>query len=187
MTEVTPAIRRLRRVAPLAFVVVLTAACGGDKKGTATPKEPEPPPPSATTRSGDTTPMPTVPTGTGTKPARKGTLVMGKRNLLPLLGTSIQRFAPTQVEGKSLRIVALAGPEAFWAGRSSSQRILVKMRLKGGSPPKITVGQKVAFIGLLTASGKDAGALGVTNDADKALLEKQGAYVDASAADVKLR
>ena len=43
------------------------------------------------------------------------------------------------------------------------------------------------FIGLLTSAAAGAGALGVTNSADKALLEKQGAYVDASAADVKLR
>jgi len=33
----------------------------------------------------------------------------------------------------------------------------------------------------------DASSLGVRNDADKTLLEKQGAYTDASAADVKLR
>lgn len=185
MTEVTPAIRRLRRVAPLALVVVLTAACGDDNKGAATPTNP--PPLSATTRSGDTTPMPTVPTGTGVKPSRKGTLVIANRNLLPLLQGSIKRFAPTQVEGKSLQVVALAGSDSFWAGRNTRQRILVKMRLKGGSAPEIEVGQKVDFIGLLTASPADAGALGVTKAADKTLLQKQGAYVDASVADVKLR
>ncbi len=36
MTEVTPAIDRLRRVAPLALIVVLLAACGDDNKSTAT-------------------------------------------------------------------------------------------------------------------------------------------------------
>ncbi len=82
-------------------------------------------------------------------------------------------------------MIALVGSDAFWAGRSSSRRILVKMRLKGGSPPNLKVGQKVDFIGLLTAAPADDGALGVANDADKALLAKQGAYVDASAADVK--
>jgi hypothetical protein len=181
MSEMTPAARRLRRVAPLALVVVLATACGDDNKSAATPSKP----PSATTRSGDEVPAPTVPTGS-VKAGGKGTLMMGTRNLLPLLGGSIGHFAPTQAEGKSLRIVALAGLDSFWAGRTKSQRILVKMRLKGGSAPTLTVGQKVDFVGLLTASVAGAGALGVRNDADRTLLEKQGAYVDASVADVKL-
>jgi hypothetical protein len=60
------------------------------------------------------------------------------------------------------------------------------MRLKGGDPPTVKVGQKVDFIGVLTVLAADAGSLGVAND-DETLLEKQGAYVDASALDVKLR
>lgn len=182
MPEVTPAIRSLRRVAPLALVVVLAVACGDDNKGAAPPKAP--PPPAATTRSGDTIPMPTVPTSPTIN--GKAKLVMGKRKLFPLLNGNLQSFAPTQVEGTSLQVIALAGPESFWAGRSRRQRILVKMRLKGGGAPEIAVGQGVAFIGVLSA-GSDAVALGVRTDADRKLLEKQGAYVDASAADVKLR
>lgn len=180
MREAMPVTRRLRRLAPLALVVVVAAACGDNNKSTATPKTP----PGTTTASTATIP---APTGTGTKAGRKATLVMGTRNLFPLLQTKISRFAPTQVEGKSLRVVALAGPQSFWAGRSPKERILVTMRLKGGNPPKITVGQKVDFIGLLTDLAANASSLGVRNDADTTLLEKQGAYVDASAADVKLR
>ena len=129
MTEAMPVTRRLRRVAPLALVVVVVAACGDNDKGTATPKTP----PSTTTASTAANP---APTGTGTKAGRKAKLVMGKRNLLPLLQSKISRFAPTQVEGKSLKVVALAGPESFWAGTSGAKRILVTMRLKGGSPPR---------------------------------------------------
>ena len=179
MTDAMPATRRLRRVAPLALVVVVATACGDNDKGTATPKTP----PGTTTAS---IARPPAPTGSP-RTSRKFTLVMGKRNLLPLLQTRIRRFAPTQVEGHSLKVVALAGPQSFWAGRSRKQRILIVMRLKGGSPPKIKIGQKVDFIGLLTTSAVGAGALGVTNIADSALLDRQGAYVDASAADVKLR
>jgi hypothetical protein len=72
----------------------------------------------------------------GTKASRKATLVMGTRNLLLLLQSKISGFAPTQVEGKSLKVVALAGPQSFWAGSSGTQRLLVRMRLKGGSPPR---------------------------------------------------
>jgi hypothetical protein len=174
MTEVTPATRRLRRVATLALVAVLATACGGNKKST-------------TTARITTKPTTTVPTGGSGQIARKGTLVAGKRNLLPLLKGSIRHFAPTQVEGESLRVVALAGPNSFWAGRNDKKRILVSLRLKGGSAPKITVGAKVKFVGLLTASPADVTALGVRNGRDKTLLAKQGAYVDASAADVKFR
>ena len=60
------------------------------------------------------------------------------------------------------------------------------MRLKGGSPPRIAVGQDVEFIGALTAVAGDVSALGVENNSDKKLLARQGADVDASVADVKL-
>lgn len=192
MTEMPPSIRRLSRFAPLALVVVIAAGCGGDGKGTATPNDP--PPPAATTGS-DPTPMPPALTGTGTGTSTgtgTGTeggnpsLKMGSRNLLLLLEGDISHFAPTQVEGKSLEVVALAGPEAFWAGRKTRQRILVKMRVKGGPSLDVKVGQKVDFIGVLTAAGNDP-SLGVRNDADMELLAKQGAFVDVSAADVKLR
>jgi hypothetical protein len=177
MPESKPVNRRLRRVAPRALVVVLAVACGDDNKGTATTEQ--------STRSVESTPTPTpkVPPGTN---HGKGSLLMGKRDILPLLGGNLQRFAPVQVEGKDLKVIALAGPESFWAGRTSSQRILVHMRLKGLEAPEIKVGQKVDFIGVLTEGG-DAVGLGVRNNADRALLEKQRAYVDASVADVTLR
>jgi hypothetical protein len=177
MTDVKPVIRSLRLVAPLVLVVVLAAACShSNTKSTATPKY------ATTTLSTPTKPTPVIPGGT----SKKGKLVIGKRNLLPLLKGSIKRFAPVQVQGTSLRVVALAGQVSFWAGLGNTKRILVTMRLKGGSAPKITIGQKVSFIGLLTAAPADAGALGVSNGADKAVLAKQGAYVDASVADVHL-
>jgi hypothetical protein len=178
MTDAMPITRRLRRVAPLALVLVVAAACGDNDKGTATPQTS----PGTTTTS---TATPPAPTG-NPKASKKASLTMGTRNLVPLLQTRIRRFAPTQVEGHSLKVVALAGPTSFWAGRNRNQRILVTMRLKGGSPPKITVGQKVDFIGLMTSAAVGAGALGVRNSADRTLLERQGAYVDASVADVKL-
>lgn len=181
MTELRPATRRLGHVAPLALVLVLAAACGGNNKTTATTAK-SPTTVTPAPKPGLTVPAPT--TGKGKK-GGKATLVAGKRNLFPLLKGNIKRLAPTQVEGKNLKVVALAGSDAFWAGRSRTERILVKMRLKGGSAPKLAIGKKVDFIGLLTGSIADASA-GVTVSTDKALLAAQGAYVDASAADVKL-
>jgi hypothetical protein len=185
MTEVTPnrLNRRVRRVAPLALVAILAVGCGDDDKGTATPATPLSP--KTTTAESTPTPTPKAPPGTGTtKSGGKAALVIAEGSLFPFLGKSIRRFAPTQVQGTSLRVISLVGPDGFWAGKSRSLRIFVKMRLKGGAPPALQVGKKVDFVGLLTA-GAGAGALGVTSSADKALLAKQGAYVDASAADVK--
>ena len=126
MTDAMPVTRRLRRVAPLALVLVVAAACGDNDKGTATPQTS----PGTTTAS---TATPPVPTGSP-KASKKATLTMGTRNLVPLLQTRIRRFVPTQVEGHSVKVVALAGPTSFWAGRNRNQRILVTMRLKGGEP-----------------------------------------------------
>jgi len=180
MTDAMPVTQRLRRLAPLALalVLVVAAACGDNDKGTAPPQTS----PGTTTGS---TATPPVPTGTP-KASKKATLTMGTRNLAPLLNTRIRRFVPTQVEGHAVKVVALAGPTSFWAGLNRNQRILVTMRLKGTDAPKMTVGQKVDFVGLLTSAAVGAGALGVRNTADTTLLESQGAYVDASAADVKL-
>ena len=176
MTEAMPLTRRLRRVVPLALVVVVAAACGDNDKGSAAPKTPP-----GTTTTLLTGKRPTAIAG------GKPKLVAGKQSLFPLLQDDLSRFVPTQVEGTSLKVVALAGPDSFWAGRSNKERMLVTMRLKGNKPPKVTIGQKVDFIGILTASPADAGALGVRNGADTTLLEKQGAYVSASVLDVKLR
>ena len=184
MIEATPTPRRAYRLAPLALVVVLASACGDNDKTAAKP--PKTAPGATAPRIGTKPPASTVPSGSSKKSSTKGTLVAGKQNLLPLLNSSLRPFAPTQVVGKSLRVVALAGPASFWAGRNGRQRILVSMRLKGTNSPKITVGEKVDFVGQLTVSPASAGALGVRRSSDTTLLSKQGAYVDASAADVHL-
>jgi len=173
----------LTRLAPLALLVLLAASCGDDEKSS----NPSPqPPPSATTPS-DTTPA-TKATGSGPLTGRNRLVMGNKRNLYPLLGGSLQRFAPTQVNGYSTRVIALAGPESFWAGRSRRQRILVKLRLKGAKTPAIRVGQKATFVGLLTVtSSKEAEGLGVKDSAGQNLLETEGVYVDVSAFDLKLR
>jgi hypothetical protein len=180
MNHVTPANRHLRRVAPLALFLCLAAGCAGDDDGTAT--QSDPPPPSTATISGDTTSMPT--TTTPSKSGGRATLTTAAQDIFPLLGGDIGRFAPTQVEGRSLQVLTLVGRDAFWAGRAK-RRVLVKMRLKGKSPPELEVGQEVGFIGVLRPAVEGA-SLGVSNDADRQLLARQGAYVDVSAADVKL-
>lgn len=190
----------LGRLTLLAVVLLLAASCGGSKKGTATTANP--PPPSATKTGTTTTPGKLTTTATTTVETGKATttpstsggsgggqLVMGQRDLYPLLGGSLKRYTPTQVTGKGVTVVAVEAPDAFWVGKSAKESVLVKIRLKGKSAPKVKVGQKVDFVGsLIEASpGPQADSLGVKGPAGIARLAKQAAYVDVSVADMKLR
>lgn len=169
-----------RRLAPLALIALLAASCGDNDKSAGTTAALPPPP--------ETTPAVAPPSGGSGGPPRKNRLLMGTRDLYPLLGASLQRYAPTQVTGKSSRVIALAGPTSFWAGSSRSKRILVTIRLKGGKAPKLRVGQKIDFVGLMvpTASA-DAQRLGVNDDPGQKVLNTEGVYVDVSVADLHLR
>jgi hypothetical protein len=188
----------IRRLIPLALVVVAAASCGGnDKKSSATPAQPPGP---TTTRSGDEVPGPTSPISTTPAPpkskaapskgkaAHGSSLLMEKRDLYPLLTKSVARYAPTQVTGKNVKVIALAGSESFWAGRSASERILVHIRLKGSSAPPVKVGQKGDLIGQLTmASANAAATLGVKDAAGSATLQREGAYLEVSIGDLHLK
>jgi hypothetical protein len=167
----------LRRLAPLALIVLVAPSCSDNDKSGST--KPTPPPAAVTT--GVTGPSATSGRSGGNK------LLIGKRDLYPLLGQNLQRFAPTQVTGKSVKVVALAGPESFWAGRGPGKRILVTLRLKGANGPKLRAGRKVDFVGLLTAtSSKKAELLGVNDKAGQKVLRTEGVYVDVSVFDLKL-
>ena len=193
MTEATSAIRRSRGPALLASVVLLAAGCGDNNESKTTAQPTDDTTPSIAPNSGQTSPQPT-PTGpitaTGKKPRGGGRLLVSNRtgrtrDLYPLLGGSLTPLGSAQVTGSSVRVVALAGSEAFWVGRNRSLRLLVHIRLKGQSPPKVRAGQKVTFIGQLTTGSSDsATTLGVKDAAGAALLSRQGAYLEVSIGDL---
>jgi hypothetical protein len=172
------------RLAPLALVALLAASCGDNDKKSATP---------ATTAAAATTTS-TVSTGpSGTtpipaKPSSKGNrLLLGKRDLYPLLAGNLSQYVPNQVTGKSVTIVQVVEPDGFWAGRNARERILVRLNLKGKSAPKLEVGRQADFIGhLVLAQANDSGQLGVKGKSGQAMLQNQGVYVIVSVGDLKL-
>jgi hypothetical protein len=178
-----------RRLAPLALVALLAASCGDDDKKGATPATT-----AAATTAATTTTTSTVSTGpSGTtpipaKPSTKGNrMLLGKRDLYPLLAGNLRRYAPDQVRGKSVSIVQLAGSDGFWAGRNAKQRILVKLNLKGGKPPRLEKGEQADFVGhLVQTPAQNLSLLGVKAKTAQAVLQNQGVYVLVSAGDLKL-
>jgi hypothetical protein len=171
-----------RRLAPLALVALFAAGCGDKDKGSkAAP---------ATTASTTST-VSTGPSGTTPIPARPSSkanrLRLDKRDLYPLLAGSLAKYVPNQVTGRSVDVVQVAGIDSFWAGRSPKQRILVKIELKGKSPPRLEAGQRADFVGhLAKAKAADASRLGVKEKTGQPVLQNQGVYVVVSVRDLKL-
>ncbi len=175
----------------LAIVIVLGARACEDEKGTGeagTPivTEPSSTTPSLTDSVPETTPggpepdPPTLPPGSG-----GGTLlVAGDQDLYPALEGSLTKFANQQATGKELNVVSVVSDDAFWAGRSKVQRLLVVIDLKGEAPPKVRAGQTVSFSGQVLAN---EGNYGVTEPGGTTLLARHGHHVRVSAQDLKPR
>jgi len=164
----------LVRLAPLALVGLLAASCG-DKDKSASP---------ATTASTTTSAVTTGPSAAKPIPAlpsKRNQLLLGTRDLYPLLAGSLSQYVPKQVRGTSVNVVQIAGTDSFWAGRNVGRRILVKLNLKGGKTPVLKAGRQVDFVGHLA---KAPASLGVKSGGP--LLQKQGAYVIVSVGDLSL-
>jgi hypothetical protein len=171
----------MSRLAPLALIAVLAAGCG-DKDKSSSP---------STTTTATTSTVSTGPSGTTPIPAlpssKANRLLLGKRDLYPLLSGSLAKYVPNQVTGKSVNVVQMAGIDSFWAGRNAKQRILVKINLKGNQLPRVHAGQQADFVGhLATAKAKDASRLGVKGKTGGPVLQNQGVYVIVSVGDLKL-
>jgi hypothetical protein len=174
----------LLRLAPLALVALLAASCGDNDKKSATPATTA----AATTTTSTTSTGPSATTPIPAPPSSKGNrLLLGERDLYPLLAASLSRYVPNQVRGKSVDIVRVEGTDGFWAGRGAKQRILVKLNLKGGKPPKLEAGRRADFVGqLMSAEGKSPILLGVKDKSGQRVLQNQGVYILVSVGDLKL-
>jgi hypothetical protein len=116
---------------------------------------------------------------------RGGTLLVNGNDLYPFLGGNLLRVADSQVTGKSVPVIEVAGDRSFWVGSSKTQRLLVVLNLKGSSPPKVSPGQRAQFVGQIVDSA--GGDHGVTDDEGLQLLRRQGHHAFVSVHDLKLR
>ena len=168
-------------VAPLALVVVLAAACSDNATRARAPNDDC----DATTLSAPARrPAPTGPDGAVDRRARS---CSGSATSFRCSDGQPRAFAPEQVEGKSLRRSSARRSGSFWAGAEREQRILVKMRLKGGSPPKLDIGQQGDFVGLLVQAPEDAESAGREAERGTACSRSRASTSTSSAADVKLQ
>lgn len=175
----------MSRLAPLVLIALLVAGCSGKDKSAS---------PSTTntaTTTGSTSTVSTGRSGTTPIPALPSTkanrLLLGKRDLYPLLAGSLAQYVPNQVTGKSVNVVQVAGIDSFWAGRNAKQRVLLKINLKGKQPPRVHPGQQADFVGhLVKAKAKDTSSLGVKEKTGGPVLQNQGVYVIVSVGDLKL-
>lgn len=179
--------RVMSRLAPLALIALLAAGCGDNDKSSS-------PATTGTTTTTATTTTSTISTGpSGTtpipaQPSSKGNrLLLGKRDLYPLLSGSLVQYVPNQVTGKSVKVVEAAGENSFWAGRNAKQRILVKIYTKGKPSSRVQAGQRADFVGhLAQATPLNASDLGASKKTGAPVLQNQGAYVLVSVGDLKL-
>src|SRR5438876_4412285 len=142
--DMTRPTRAIRPGLVLLALALLVAGCGGGgNKSSNTSKSTT----TAQTTTGSNLAAPTkrhkTKPRTGPKPAPsasskavpRGGLVVRTRsattNLYPLLGGSLTSYASGQVEGNAVKVLSIAGPEAFWVGKGPNQRLLVHIRLKG--------------------------------------------------------
>jgi hypothetical protein len=179
----------MSRLAPLALIALLAAGCGDNDESSSS----SPPTTGATTTTATatTSTVSTGPSGTTPIPARpssKGNrLLLGTRDLYPLLSGSLARYIPNQVTGKSVKVVETAGENSFWAGRNAKQRILVKIYTKGKPSSRVQAGQRADFVGhLAQATPLNASDLGASRKTGAPVLQNQGAYVLVSVGDLKL-
>ena len=141
--------------------------------------------PSITDSVPETTPGGPEPDPPTLSPGRRGgTLVVGTQDLYPALEGSLTKFANQQATGKGLNVVSVVSDEAFWAGRSKVQRLLLVINLKGEAPPQVRAGQTASFSGQVLANESD---YGVTEPDGTTLLARHGHHVLVSAQDLKLR
>jgi hypothetical protein len=170
----------------------------GDNGGSATvattvetlgpPPAPPPPadrpPPESTT--GQTT---TNPGGPEPVPiANSGTLVANNQNLYPFLPNTLAQFANSQATGKNVPIESIVNDETIWVGIDKSQRLLLRINLKGQAPPKLSAGQRVDFFAAMIPNPEGATeTFGVTKEEDKTLLDRQGYHGLVSVNDLKVR
>ncbi len=202
MTRPTRAIRPVSGLVLLAVTVLVAGCGGGGSKSSNTGKSPTTTGSkyAAPTKTGTTTTTTKSKTRTGPHPApsasskklARGALVVRTRsattNLYPVLGGSLTSYAPGQVEGNAVEVLSVVGPQAFWVGKGPNQRLLVHIRLKGEKPPtNLAASKKVHIIGQLTKNRSAAtNTFGVKDSADKALLDKQGAYAEVSIGDLQI-
>ena len=177
----------MSRLAPLALIVLLAAGCGDKDKSSS---------PSTTTTASTTTTRARARSrpGRAARPrsprcprARRNRLLLGKRDLYPLLAGSLGRYVPNQVTGKSVSVVQSRGHRQLLGREEREAADPRKDQFEGEATAATGPGQQADFVGhLVKAKPKDKDRLGVKEKSGGPVLQNQGVYVLVSVGDLKL-
>lgn len=112
----------------------------------------------------------------------RGSVTSDGRIVLPL--SQAQDLSPYQgqsVSAQSVRVQSVVGDEQFWVGASEDNRIFVHIATSGESPPHLSKGDSVSFVGTMRDVPADVASMfGLAPAEGLSLLRTEKAYAEVS-------
>ncbi|WP_410663500.1 hypothetical protein [Amycolatopsis sp. lyj-84] len=108
-----------------------------------------------------------------------GRLTADGRDVFPLLQGDLTSFVGKPISGNAVPVQSVPGPEGFWAGENTTDRVWVKLLPSGDSPVDVKPGQLLDLAGTVVANGDDFAAkerVDAANGAEQ--LDQQKAHVE---------
>jgi hypothetical protein len=108
------------------------------------------------------------------------TLTPESQAILPLAGRPpLARYVGKDVQGRGVRMQAVAANEGFWVGTSARDRVWVQLTRTRESPFKVKAGQRVWSSGRMVTNPPDfPERAGVTSAEGASLLRQQGYHIE---------
>jgi hypothetical protein len=100
--------------------------------------------------------------------------------VLPLWeGAGLHHVAGEQVRGKGIPVASVIDEDTFFVGTEGHQRVLVVLRPRPAAPPRIDVGDRVGFVGRVTANLaiEPEAEFGLNDDEDIEVVALAGHHV----------
>jgi hypothetical protein len=116
-----------------------------------------------------------------------GTLSAGRDLILPLPPAgNLAPYEGKRVRGREVAVQSVVADEGVWVGTSRSNRVFVRFRFSGESPPTIVAGDLLSFRGAVRRNPPDAAeAFGVTDPEGARQLAEQEFHVQVEAVRVR--
>ncbi|WP_414937916.1 hypothetical protein [Amycolatopsis sp. cmx-11-51] len=127
------------------------------------------------------------PAGSQSAPAESTTAASGKagqltvdgRDVFPLPQGDLTSFVGKPISGSAVPVQSVPGPEGFWAGENTTDRVWVKLLPAGASPVDVKPGQLLDLTGTVVANGNSFAAaerVDAANGAEQ--LDRQKAHIE---------
>ncbi|MEU3627842.1 hypothetical protein BS329_09185 [Amycolatopsis coloradensis] len=110
---------------------------------------------------------------------KAGRVTVDGRDVFPLPRGELTSFVGKPLSGKAVPVQSVPGPEGFWAGENTTDRVWVKLLPSGDSPVGVKPGQLLDLAGTVVANGDGFAAkerVDAANGAEQ--LDQQKAHVE---------